>query len=118
MPLVVLVNEETSSGAELVAAALAEGRGAQLVGTHTFGKWSVQKLDKLSNGYAMKYTTSLFSTPSGRSFGGQGMPVDIEVAFVGGGERALDKLLANPDIGKRAAEDPQLRTAIGLLRPR
>ncbi len=119
MPLVVLVNEDTASGAELLAAALAEGRGAQLVGTHTFGKWSVQKLDKLPNGYAMKYTTSLFTTPSGRSFGGVGVSPDVEVAFGGGGgDHTLDKLLAQSDLAKRAAEDPQLRTAIGLLRPR
>jgi len=117
MPLVVLVNEDTASGAELVAAALAEGRGAQLVGTHTFGKWSVQKLDKLSNGYAMKYTTSTFSTPAGRTFGGQGVSPDVEVAFGGGvGDHTLDKLLAQPNLAKRAAEDPQLRTAMGLLK--
>ncbi len=119
MPFVVLVNEETASGAELLAAALAEGRGAQVVGSRTFGKWSVQKLDTLANGYAIKYTTSLFSTPSGRSFGGQGLPPDVEVAFGGGsGDHTLDKLLAQPDLGKRAAEDPQLRTAMGLLRPK
>jgi carboxyl-terminal processing protease len=119
MPLVVLVNEETASGAELLAAALAEGRGAQIVGTRTFGKWSVQKLDRLANGYAMKYTTSTFATPSGRSFGGLGLPPDVEVAFgAGTGEHALDKLLAQPDLSKRAAQDPQLRTALGLVRPR
>jgi len=119
MPLVILVNGETASGAELLAAALAEGRGAQLVGTHTFGKWTVQKLDKLSNGYAMKYTTSVFSTPSGRSYGGQGVTPDVEVAFVGAGaERTLDKLLVQNDLAKRAAEDPQLRTAVSLLRSR
>ncbi len=119
LPMVVLVNEDTASGAELVAAALSEGRGAQLVGGHTFGKWSVQKLEKLPNGFGIKYTTSLFAPPSGRAYGGVGVTPDVEVAFGGAaGDKNLDRLLAQPDLAKRAADDPQLRTALGLLRPR
>ena len=115
MPVVVLVNGDTSSGAEFVAAALQEGRGAQIVGSRTFGKWSVQKLDKLSNGYAIKYTTSLFSSPSGRSFAGQGMVPDVEVAV---DEKTFDKMWAHSDPVKRLTDDPQLRTAMGLVRGR
>jgi carboxyl-terminal processing protease len=113
MPMTILVDGETSSGAEFVAAALAEQRGAQLVGTHTLGKWSVQKIDKLPNGYAMKYTASLFHAPSGRSYDGVGLTPDVEVAM---DDKAVAKALVLKDPQKRVAEDAQLRTAMSLLR--
>ena len=72
VPLAVLVNGKTASGAEILTAALQEGRRAQVVGSRTFGKWSVQTIDELGNGYAIKYTVALFHTPAGRSFEGQG----------------------------------------------
>ena len=115
MPLTVLVDSSTSSGGEIVAAALSEGRGAQLVGTHTFGKWSVQKLDKLSNGYAMKFTTSLFHAPSGKTYNGVGLSPDVEVSM---DEKAQAAAEAISDIDKRVGEDAQLRTALGIVRGR
>jgi carboxyl-terminal processing protease len=115
MPLAVLVDGNTSSGAEFVAAALAEGRGAQLVGTRTFGKWSVQKLDKLGNGYAMKFTTSLFHAPSGKTYNGVGLAPDVEVTM---DEKAQAVAEGIVDVEKRVAEDPQLRTALGIVRAR
>jgi carboxyl-terminal processing protease len=115
MPMAVLVDGMTSSGGEFVAAALGEGRGAQLVGARTFGKWSVQKLDKLPNGYAMKFTTSLFRSPSGKSWNGVGLAPDIEVPM---DDKATAAAEAIADPEKRASEDVQLRTAIGVVRPR
>jgi carboxyl-terminal processing protease len=113
-PLVVLVDHETSSGAELLAAALSEDRHARLVGQRTFGKWSVQSLDELGNGYAMKYTTALFHAPSGQSYDGVGLAPDVEVDMPGDQvERA--SLLTDP--AARLAADVQLRTAIALLKP-
>lgn len=113
VPTAVLVNGATSSGGEFVAAALQEGRKAKLVGARTFGKWSVQKIDDLSNGYALKYTVSLFRTPSGRSFEGQGLAPDVEVAL---DEKECGKAQALTDPAKRQDHDPQLRTAVGILR--
>ncbi len=112
LPLAVLVDHATASGAELVAAALQEGRHAQVIGERTFGKWSVQKLDDLSNGYAMKYTMGLFYTASGRSFQGVGLAPDVEVDM---DPKELDKLTLITDGVKRVAEDVQLRTAVALL---
>jgi carboxyl-terminal processing protease len=113
MPLAILVDGMTSSGAEFVAAALAEGRGAQLVGARSYGKWSVQKLDKLPNGYAMKFTTSLFRSPSGKTWNGVGLAPDIEVPMDDKAQAAAEAV-ADPE--KRVAEDVQLRTALGLVR--
>jgi carboxyl-terminal processing protease len=113
LPCVVLVNGDTSSGAEFVAAALRESRKAQIVGTKTFGKWSVQTIEDLSNGYAIKYTVSQFRAPSGRSFEGTGLAPDVEVAL---DPQACERALLIGDTEKRLAADPQLRTAIALLK--
>jgi carboxyl-terminal processing protease len=115
VPLAVLVNGATASGAELLAGALQEGRKAEVIGAKTFGKWSVQMIDELGNGYAMKYTIGLFHTASGRSFEGQGLPPDVEVDM---NEKETAKALAITDPAQRLVADVQLRTAAGLLRPR
>jgi carboxyl-terminal processing protease len=115
LPLAVLVNGATSSGAEFVAAALGEGRHATLVGTRTFGKWSVQTLEELPNGYAMKYTVSLFRTPSGKGFDGVGLTPDVEVTM---DEQEFEHEPANSSGADLLAMDSQLRTAATLLRGR
>jgi carboxyl-terminal processing protease len=114
VPVAVLVDRATASGAELVAAALHEGRGARIVGERTFGKWSMQSLEDLPNGFAVKYTLGLFRTPSGRSYEHEGMPPDVEV---GSTDTPLDKLLRVEDPASRLELDPQLRTARALLVP-
>jgi carboxyl-terminal processing protease len=73
LPLVVLVNGGTASAAEIVAAALAENRRAVLVGGRTFGKASVQSLEPLTNGGALKLTTARYLTPSGKDITGAGI---------------------------------------------
>jgi carboxyl-terminal processing protease len=111
LPAAVLVDENTTSGAELLAGALREERHAKLVGTKTFGKWSVQSLDDLPNGWAYKYTVGLFKTPSGKSYEGVGLTPDLDVAMA---EEALTKANhAKPE--ERAAVDVQFRTAKELL---
>jgi carboxyl-terminal processing protease len=115
LPIVVLVSHVTASGGELVTAALQEGRKAQVVGARTFGKWTVQSIDELENGYAIKYTLGLFQTPSGRSFEGTGLTPDIEVDMA---EGECGKAMAIKDPKQRLAIDVQLRTAVALLKPR
>lgn len=112
VPSVVLVNENTSSGCEILASALQEGRHARIVGKKTFGKWSLQSLDELPNGYAFKYTISLFTTPSGRTFGGTGLAPDVEVSME---EATLIRANAAAKVEDRLALDSQLRTAKELL---
>ena len=115
VPVVVLVSHVTASGGELVTAALKEGRKAQVVGARTFGKWTVQAIDELANGYAIKYTLGLFQTPSGQSFDGVGLTPDIEVDMP---ESECEKTMAMKDVEKRLAVDVQLRTALALAKPR
>lgn len=77
--LAVLINGGSASASEIVAGALQENDRARLVGVTTFGKGSVQTILPLSEGRAIKLTTSRYLTPSGRSINGTGIEPDIVV---------------------------------------
>mgnify|MGYP002630758525 CR=1 FL=1 len=78
-PLVVLVNGGSASASEIVAGALQDHRRAVIVGTNSFGKGSVQSIMPLAGEGAMRLTTSLYYTPSGRSIQALGIAPDILV---------------------------------------
>ena len=78
-PMVVLVNGGSASASEIVAGALQDHRRAVVVGTDTFGKGSVQSIMPLAGNGAMRLTTSLYYTPSGRSIQALGIAPDILV---------------------------------------
>ncbi len=73
LPLVVLVDGGSASAAEIVAAALHEHGRATLVGERTFGKASVQAIEPLSNGGALKLTTAKYVTSRGLDISEQGL---------------------------------------------
>ena len=73
IPVVVLVDGNTASAAEIVAAALQDHRRATVVGTHTFGKGVFQEEQPLSNGGALDITVGEYFTPAGRNLGGGGI---------------------------------------------
>jgi carboxyl-terminal processing protease len=73
IPVVVLVDGNTASAAEIVAAALQDHRRATVVGTHTFGKGVFQEEEPLSNGGALDITVGEYFTPAGRNLGGGGI---------------------------------------------
>jgi carboxyl-terminal processing protease len=76
VPVVVLVNAGTASAAEILAGALQDHHRAVLLGRRTFGKGLVQTVIPLSDGRALKLTTSRYFTPSGRSIQGRGIEPD------------------------------------------
>jgi carboxyl-terminal processing protease len=100
LPLVVLVDAGSASAAEIVAAALEESDRAALVGDRTFGKASVQSIEPLANGGALKLTTAKYVTPSGVDISRNGLSPEVE---------ALDDPLTRGDEALKRAQQVALR---------
>ncbi len=81
VPVVVIVNEGSASGAEIVAGALQDAGRATVVGATSFGKGSVQSIYSFRTGDALRQTTARYYLPSGRSIDKVGVEPDVEVAF-------------------------------------
>ncbi|MFQ3568084.1 MAG: S41 family peptidase [Aggregatilineales bacterium] len=77
LPLVVLVNHRTASGAELVAGALQDRNRALLIGQTTYGKGTVQQIFPLSDGSSLHVTSSEWFTPARQPLDQVGLTPDI-----------------------------------------
>jgi carboxyl-terminal processing protease len=108
-PLIVLVNGGSASASEIVAGALQDHHRARLVGSQTYGKGSVQTVMPLSDGHAIKLTTSRYFTPSGASIHERGIKPDVAVEEAkDGDDRALHvalDLLKDPGTIRHSSAD-------------
>ncbi|MFH1509983.1 MAG: S41 family peptidase [Candidatus Nealsonbacteria bacterium] len=78
-PIVILINEGSASASEILAGALRDNRDIILVGATSFGKGSVQELEKFSGGSSLKVTVAKWLTPNGDLIAGKGLEPDIEI---------------------------------------
>lgn len=83
IPLLIIVNGNTASAAEVLAAALRENDRAVIIGSQTFGKGTVQAVVELSDGSSLHITTARWLTPDGETLDGVGLRPDYQV----GGEQ-------------------------------
>jgi carboxyl-terminal processing protease len=100
LPIAILVNEGTSSGAEIFVGALKDNGRAKVFGVRTYGKGSVQTIFTLGALGAVRLTTSRFYTPSGRNLEGHGIDPDVVV----------------PGTASASGPDPVLAAALAYLR--
>lgn len=77
LPIAVLIDRNTASAAEILAAALADDADAKVVGTRSYGKGVFQQEIDLSNGGALKLTVGEYFTPDGTNLAGKGIQPDV-----------------------------------------
>jgi len=101
-PIIVLVNNGSASASEILAGAIRDNGRGRLVGEKTFGKGSVQEIQKLPDGSQLKVTVAHWYTPKGVNISKEGLLPDIEIK------------LSDDDFNN--SRDPQLEKAVELLK--
>ena len=113
MPLIVLVNRNTASAAEIVSGALQDTQRALLVGEKTFGTGTVLNQFHLSDGSALMLATQEWLTPNGRTIWHQGISPDVEISLPPNANPISQKDLTQAQLN--ASGDTQLLKALNLL---
>ncbi len=101
-PIVILINQGSASGSEILAGALRDNRGVLLIGEKSFGKGSVQQLEKLKEGSSLKITIARWLTPKGELITDKGLEPDIKVEIT--------------EQDEQEGKDPQLEKAIEIIK--
>ncbi len=101
-PLVILLNQGSASGAEILAGALRDNRGIKIIGEPSFGKGSVQEQVELSDDSSLKITVAKWLTPKGETITDKGLEPDFIV-----------KMTEKDD---EEEKDPQLEKALEVIK--
>ncbi len=107
-PVVVLVNEASASASEILAGALRDNQIADIVGTKTFGKASVQNVRRLNDGSALLVTIAKYLTPNGEDINKKGIMPNVEVELP---TEEAEAVFGLDDMSK----DAQLQKAIEII---
>jgi carboxyl-terminal processing protease len=110
IPMAVLIDKSSASGAEILAGALQANGRATLLGDRTFGKGTVEKIMKLKNDWALKLSVSRFFSPDGTAIQDTGIIPDLAVSR---GKAETNTFYDGPEKGLK--NDPQLKAALHLL---
>lgn len=130
LPVVVLINEGSASGSEIVAGCLKDYSRAIILGMKSFGKGSVQTIIPLSDGSALRLTTSKYFTPLGEEIHGKGVMPDIvveegKIELAVGKEQEIEspqdifeqiEKKAEKEKGQEYKSDNQLMQAVDVLK--
>lgn len=81
VPVTLLIDGGSASASEILAGAMSESAGTQLIGLNTFGKGTVQTANELNDGSNMKFTTSKWLTPEGNWIHEKGIAPDIKIEY-------------------------------------
>lgn len=116
VPVVILINEESASAAEIFSGVLQEYKKAVLVGEHSYGKSSVQNVIPLIDSSSAKITIAKYYLPSGRDIGRK---QDEDGEYISGGLKP--DFLVTPDAAEVTVnglpeKDPQLKKALEIIR--
>ncbi len=101
-PTVILINQGSASGSEILAGALRDNRQILLIGEKSFGKGSIQTFKELGEGSSLKITIARWLTPAGKVLTDVGLAPDIEVKMT--------------EDDYEQDRDPQLDKAIEIIR--
>jgi carboxyl-terminal processing protease len=117
-PIVILINEGSASGSEVVASALRTHHKAVLVGERSFGKGFIQTIFPTQSGGALRITTSMLLTPDGKRIQDVGINPDLVMT-----KPALDYELPGHDETKlptltlgATREDPAVKLGLEILK--
>ncbi|MEK7194797.1 MAG: S41 family peptidase [Patescibacteria group bacterium] len=108
-PTAFMINGGSASASEILAGAVHDNRGITLVGEKSFGKGSVQELEKFSDGSSLKVTIAKWLTPNGVSISETGIEADVKIAIDPEAFKKGEIIIGEP------GKDPQLDRAIKIV---
>ena len=111
LPLLIMINGGSASASEIVAGALQDNKRATIVGEKSYGKASVQTIQELNDGSALKLTTARYYTPSGRDIHTKGISPDI--LLKGNDDKDEENKVSLPEPYDK---DKQLFDAIAIIK--
>lgn len=112
LPLAVLIDGQSASASEILAGALKDSGRAQVVGTRTYGKGTVQSVNSLSDGSGLAVTIARFYSPNGTPINQRGIKPDVTVDL---STAKRQRFKANPSL-LGTENDPQYERAVRVLK--